>query len=178
MIRRFIYGAFALALLCGQADAQNLSKLCVVGSNSNSCIPVTASAPLPVTPSSPSGTQNVTIIPTAAAGVATSYSATAALASNKVVKGSAGNLYSLQVAADSTLSAANWWIMIFDATSLPGDGAITPAKCYGIPAGITGASFAFPNPIRLATGITVGVSTTGCFTQTASIHAFISGDAQ
>lgn len=101
-----------------------------------------------------------------------------ALAANQVVKSSAGNLYSLQVSADSTLSAAAWWLMLYDAASAPVDGAVTPLKCYAFPSGTTSASMAFPAPISFVTGVVAGVSTTGCFTKTASTHAFISGDAK
>jgi hypothetical protein len=98
------------------------------------------------------------------------------LEANHVIKASAGALYSFEVQADATLSAAAWWVMIYNATSAPADGAVTPAKCYQIPAGSPGANFAFPAPISFSTGIVIGVSTTGCFTKTASAHAFISGD--
>jgi hypothetical protein len=64
----------------------------------------------------------------------------------------------------------------FDATALPSNGAVTPAKCYTVPAATASLSGAFPTPAAFATGITIGVSTTGCFTLTASVHAFISGD--
>ena len=116
--------------------------------------------------------------PSSASSAGVAYAVTAALASNKVVKASAGNLYSFNVSADSTLSGAAWWIMIFDATSLPGDGGVTPAKCYAVPTGTTSYSAAFNLPVAFTTGIVIGVSTTGCFTKTASTHAFISGDAQ
>jgi hypothetical protein len=95
-----------------------------------------------------------------------------------VAKASAGNLYSFQVSADSTLSAASWWVMIFNATSLPANGAVTPAKCYAIPAGATGFNGAFPVPAYFSSGITIGVSTNGCFTLAASVHAFLSAEAQ
>lgn len=101
-----------------------------------------------------------------------------ALAANQIVKASAGSLYSFEVSADSTLSAAAWWIMIYNATSAPVDGAVTPLKCYAMPLGVTNYAAAFPVPVAFSTGITIGVSTTGCFTKTASTHAFISGDAQ
>lgn len=116
----------------------------------------------------------VTLSGSATGGV--TYGSTAALAANSVIKASAGSLYSFDVNADATLAAAAWWIMIYDATSAPTDGAVTPAKCYGVPLGTTTVSGAFPNPVALGTGITIGVSTTGCFTKTASTHAFISAD--
>lgn len=230
----------AAALLClpFSAYGQSLTKLCVIGAASNSCIPVTTTDPLPVTTSSGVVSSDITkwggvavgamanygtspgavkapgvnasvtnfgtgtagsaaggvvtvqgvasmtpvlttSTPSSGSGAATAYAATTALASNKVLKASAGNLYSFQVAADSTLSGAAWWVMVYDATSLPGDGAVTPAKCYAMPAGTTSYSASFgATPVRLATGITIGVSTNGCFTQAASAHAFISGEAQ
>lgn len=116
--------------------------------------------------------------PSAAAAAGLTPTTTAAIASNSVTKASAGNLYSFEVAADSTLSGAAWWVMIFDATSLPANGAVTPRKCYAYPSGTTSASYGWNTPIAFTTGITIGVSTTGCFTLTASVHAFISGDAQ
>ena len=119
---------------------------------------------------------DVVVTPTSASGAATSRTTTTALAANLVVKGSAGNLYGFTVSADSTLSGAAWWIMVYDATSAPADGAVTPAKCYAMPSGVTSASYSFPAPTAFATGITIGVSTDGCFTKAASIHAFISGD--
>lgn len=102
--------------------------------------------------------------------------ATAAAAANLVVKNSAGTLHSFNVSADSTLSAAAWWVMIYNATSAPGDGAVLPTKCFALPSGTTGVSGAFVNPVTFGTGIVIGVSTTGCFTKTASTHAFISAE--
>lgn len=120
----------------------------------------------------------VTNAPSAASTSGLTPTTTSALAANLVVKASGGNLYSFEVAADSTLSATAWWIMIYNATSAPGDGAVTPLKCYAMPLGATSFAAAFPTPLALSTGGVIGVSTTGCFTKTASTHAFISGDAQ
>lgn len=104
---------------------------------------------------------------------------TAALGSSQVVKASAGTLYSFNVSADPTLSAAPWWVLIFNATAAPSNGAVTPAKCYAEPAGATSASGAFAaGGAAFSTGITIVASSTGCFTQTLSAHAFISGDGQ
>jgi hypothetical protein len=72
--------------------------------------------------------------------------------------------------------AAAWWIMIYDAVSAPADGAVTPAKCYAMPSGTTATTPAFGQRIKFKTGIVIGVSTNGCFTKAASVHAFISGD--
>lgn len=120
----------------------------------------------------------VTSTPSSASGAALTPVSSSALAANTVIKASAGNLYSFEVSADSTLSAAAWWIMIYNATSAPVDGAVTPLKCYAMASGVTAFTAGFQTPVAFSTGITVGVSTTGCFTKTASTHAFISGDAQ
>lgn len=124
------------------------------------------------------GSINVDAAITPSPTVGATYGSTAALGSNLVLKASAGTLYDFVVSADSTLSAAAWWIMVYDATAAPADGAVTPAKCYAMPSGTTSASYAFPTPTKMLTGITVAVSTTGCFTKTASAHAFISGGFQ
>lgn len=141
--------------------------------------PASASTPwavlLPTTPLIASG-NGVVATPSAEATAATSTAATTVLASNLIVKASAGNLYSFNVSVDTTLSAAPWWLIFFNSTTLPANGTITPAKCYAFPAGTTMYSAAFSIPVPFTTGITIGVSTTGCFTQTASVHAFISGD--
>lgn len=120
----------------------------------------------------------VTTGPSAATTSGLTAVSSSALAANTVIKVSAGNLYSFEVAVDSTLSAAAWWIMIYNATSAPADGAVTPLKCYAMPLGTTAFSAAFPTPVAFSTGIVIGVSTNGCFTKAASTHAFISGDAQ
>lgn len=128
--------------------------------------------------------RNLVLAAVAALGLAVSpaaaqvSSSSTALAANQVVKGAPGVLYSFEVSADATLSAAAWWIMIYDATAAPVDGAVTPKKCYAQPSGAVSASYAFTRPVQFGVGITIGVSTTGCFTKTASVHAFISGDFQ
>lgn len=107
--------------------------------------------------------------------VARTKAQTSALASNLVVTNAAGNLYDINITADSTLYAAEWWILIFDATSAPADGAVTPARCVDMPALSRTYERGFANPLAFTTGIVVVVSTTGCFTKTASAHAFIAG---
>jgi hypothetical protein len=107
-------------------------------------------------------------------------SSSTVLASNRVVaiaQGAPLTLCGFNVSADSTLSGAAWWIMIFDAVSLPTDGTVTPAKCYAMPSGTTNYSAGFTGSgTKFKTGIVIGVSTNGCFTLAASVHAFISGD--
>lgn len=132
-------------------------------------------AVLPTTGTIASGNGVVEAVSSEIGAGATSISSST-LAANLVVKGSAGNLYSFEVSADATLYTANWYILIYNATSAPIDGAVTPVKCYLIPAATSTFAAAFPHPVNFSTGITIGVSSTGCFTKTASIHAFISGD--
>lgn len=101
----------------------------------------------------------------------------AALAANQIIKAVPSSLYGFEVSADSTLSGAAWWVMVYDAVAAPVDGAVTPAKCYAMASGATNLSVAYSFPVLFQLGIVIGVSTTGCFTKTASTHAFISGDA-
>lgn len=131
---------------------------------------------IPVTPYDGAGA----IIGAGGGGGATpsTHAQTTALAASLVAKASAGTLANFTVSADATLSAAAWYVLIFDATSLPADGAVTPAKCYPIAAGVQTYGASALN-IAFTSGITIGVSTTGCFTKTASVHAsFIGVDFQ
>lgn len=103
----------------------------------------------------------------------------AALCTSLVAKASAGTLYSFNISADSTLSGAAWWVLVYDATSKPADGSVTPAKCYAEPSGLTADGRTFDTGgVAFTTGIAFAVSTTGCFTSTSSTHAFIAADIQ
>ncbi len=103
----------------------------------------------------------------------------AALATNLVAKSSQGWLYSFEVQADSTLDAAAWWILMYDGSSAPADGAVTPTKCYAVQSGQPQAGGTFATAgVPFIKGIVIAVSTTGCFTQTSSTHAFIGVDVQ
>ena len=130
-----------------------------------------------VTPVSPTTPLPTYAAPSSGAGLTPSPVAPS-LATSQVIKASAGNLYSFEVSADSTLSAAAWWILIFDSASDPGNVAVTPRKCYAQPAGVTSAAYAWTVPVAFTTGIVIVVSSTGCYTETQSAHAFISGDAK
>lgn len=97
-----------------------------------------------------------------------------AVGSAQIIKGSGGNLYDWQV----TSGASAGYVMIFNATTAPADGAVTPAQCVTVAANTTvGSSFNLV-PEYYATGIVIVFSTTGCFTKTASATAFIRGRAQ
>lgn len=117
----------------------------------------------------PSSTSTAGVAPVQSASVETGH----------VIKASAGNLYDFNVSADATLSAVAWAVMIFNSTTVPASGAVTPVKCYLLPIGTTSYSGAFPTPLYLGTGISMAVSTgQTCFTKTDSAHGFISADAQ
>lgn len=92
--------------------------------------------------------------------------------SNHVLKGSAGSLYSLAV----TIGATSGWLLLFNATSAPADGAVTPV--FWLPLTSNGANgygtIEWRMPLQFSTGITAVFSTTGPFTKTASATAAFS----
>ena len=97
---------------------------------------------------------------------------TSVASSSLVMKGAPGNLMSLAVN-----STGAGWLMLFDATSSPADGTVSPKWAYPIAAG--GAlNMAWLNPLAFTTGIIAVFSSTGPFTKAASATAFISGQVQ
>jgi hypothetical protein len=109
----------------------------------------------------------------AAAGIAPVVSASAE--GTHVLKGTPGNLYDLYVTTGTTPG----YVMTFNATSAPGDGAVTPIDCIQAPASQTTALFTLASPPEVfSTGISVAFSTTGCFTKTVSATAFFHGRVQ
>lgn len=113
---------------------------------------------------------------TSSAGAAIAPVESSAAESSHVLKSSGGNLYNLQVATGATAG----WLMLFDATSAPADGAVTPIKCFGeIPASSTvGISWPLGSPPTFVNGIVAVFSSTGCFAKTASATAFFSGEVK
>ncbi len=118
------------------------------------------------------GTYSV-LVPSTAATAAIAPAATSAVAGSLVLKASAGNLYSWRV----TAGASAGYVMAFNATSPPADGAVTPADCVAVAANSTVSHMA-TIPERYTTGITLVFSTTGCFTKTISATAYIRGTVQ
>lgn len=106
-------------------------------------------------------------------GTPVTPSPVSAAASSLVLKSSAGSLSSLSV----TLGATAGYVMVFNATSAPADGAVTPVYCWQVPANGS-LALAWPNPAVFSTGIIAVFSSTGCFTKTASATAFIAGQTQ
>lgn len=129
-----------------------------------------AAAATPISSASSAGTttQAVAIAPHTAASGAIVPTATSAVASVLVVKASAGNLYEWRV----TSGASAGYVMLFNATAAPADGAVTPVDCVVVAANATVGSGTII-PERYSTGIVVVFSTTGCFTKTASATAYI-----
>lgn len=119
----------------------------VKGSNADGTLPI-------------SGTITATSTPTTVAPAQST-----ALESNHVLKSSAGTLYSVVVNVGSTAG----YLMLFNATSAPADGAVTPYSCYGPLTTSSPTSFDFTGaPATFTTGMTVVFSTTGCLNKTAS----------
>jgi hypothetical protein len=105
--------------------------------------------------------------------------ASTSVESGHAIKGSAGMRYDIQVTAGA--SAGN--LMIFNSTTVPGDGAVTPVRCVSVGANTTvdiGASG--DPPSYHSTGISVAFSTpagsAACLTKTASATAFFSWKVQ
>jgi hypothetical protein len=113
------------------------------------------------------------IAPTANSGV-----------SSAVLKASAGNLYDIYLTNDTV---KDLWLLVFNATSLPGNGATTTGTasgnlqdCVKVPAGTTGTISYDPFvPESFSVGIVAAASSTKCTTLTADTTALmIHGRAQ
>ena len=121
----------------------------------------------------PGTTNGVVNNPTSASASAITPVVSASAESNHVLKGSAGNLYG--VAVTPTVAG---YLMVFNATSAPADGAVTPTECVAVPANATVSLTFSVIPEAYSTGITAVFSSTGCFTKTASATAFFKGNVQ
>lgn len=122
-----------------------------------------------ISQTTPGTTNGVNINPSNASGIAITPVVSAAAESNHVLCSAACNLWSVYV----TSGASAGYLMVFNATSAPGDGAVTPIDCIQVPANASAALTANAGPPdRYSTGATAVFSTTGCFTKTASATAF------
>lgn len=77
-----------------------------------------------------------------------------------------------------TTGAASGYLMVFNATSAPADGAVTPAACIVVPANNTAHIDFGETTQAFMAGLVAVFSTTGCFTKTASATAYFSGRVQ
>ena len=146
--------ALMFVFMASQAHAQSTAIPSVIGYLSTTC----------------PGTQNPCFLP---------YSPVAAVVSSAaetshVLKASGGSLLSLSVT--STVAG---YVELFNATSAPSTGVVTPVACYSVPANTT-TSLPFQIvPQYFSTGITAVFSSgTNCFTYTSSATAYLSAGVQ
>ena len=97
----------------------------------------------------------------------TSTISTPSAAASIVLKSSSGSLASF--AANSSSAT---WLLLFDAASVPADGAVTPIWSGMLIAGML--SGAWPEPLAYANGLTAAFSSTGPFLKTSGPTGFIS----
>lgn len=120
------------------------------------------------------GGSAVTPTPSSDSSAAITPVVSTAAESNHVLKAAAGNFYGATI----TNGAAAGYVMVFNATSAPADGAVTPLYCWAMPATTSTLGVGFDYPARFSTGITIVYSTTGCFTKTASATAMFSAQVK
>lgn len=91
-----------------------------------------------------------------------------------ILKATPGCLLAVYGTIDSTTVG---WLMTFNSTTVPADGAVTPIECVYISSapGSVGLNFAPLPPEWYSVGIVVVFSSTGCFTKTVSAHGFFHG---
>lgn len=111
--------------------------------------------------------------PNALVGITPIVSASAE--ASHILKAAPGNLYSAYV----TTGATAGYLMVFNATSVPADGAVTPVECVYVPAtNTTAITFGAGPPDAYSVGIVVVFSSTGPFTKTGSATAFFKARVQ
>lgn len=97
-------------------------------------------------------------------------------ASGLLAKTSQGSLCSLSV---TNYTSTGGYVMVFNTTAIPADGAVTPIDCRPLAAGGVTTINWFPVPMYMSVGISVSVSSTGCLTKAVSaISGFISANIQ
>ena len=117
---------------------------------------------------------SISLLPTSSSTNALTPISSTAAESSHVLKNSAGNFYGVTI----TPTVAGY-LLVFNATSAPSDGAVTPIFCVPVSANTaSGLSTRGGIPTSFSTGIVVVFSTTGCFTKTASATASFTGMVQ
>jgi hypothetical protein len=173
---RKIFGSLIVALLltwtsisiAAEADLYVVSPA-TIGSQWQ---PVSAANPLQITGTVTSSSASTVGIAPVVAGSAVSSS---------VLKAAPGNLYGAYANCTSAC-----WLMIFNATAAPSNGATTSGigsgnmqDCIPIPAGGIGAVSYRPGPPEVfSVGITAAISSSACGTLTLSTVGFINGSVQ
>lgn len=117
------------------------------------------------------GVAAVASVPQSTASGSLTPTVSAAVTGGVVYKASAGNLYSVTV----TAGASAGYLLMFNSTTVPADGAVTPQQCIPVAAnaGLTWDAVSGGVPERYTVGIVGVFSTTGCFTKTISATAFL-----
>ena len=148
-------------------------RLCNTGADTPQ-IGAANAASIATATNSGSGVQAVHQAPTSAAAAAIAPTDTTAVASSLALKSSAGNGYRYAI----TTGASAGYFLIFDATALPANGAVTPKICRAVAANTSLEIDHADAPDRFSTGIVEGFSTTGCYTLTASATAAFEGNVE
>lgn len=173
------------------SDSPEIAALGVPGGAAASCTQGASSNTLQClyqlhldfTGSQPAGSNtigNTVPAPTSSSSLALTKVTCGSAASSCVLKNAAGNLYGVYAECTSAC-----WLMVFNATSLPANGATTAGTgsgnlvdCIDITANGS-KSLTYPTfPVNLSAGITAAISSTACATLTASTVGFISGTVQ
>jgi len=118
----------------------------------------------------------VTNLPSTSATYGITPVVSASLENSHILDASPGNLYSVYASNLTGGAAGN--LQIFNATSAPVDGAVTPIVCVPFNSnGVALANYLNGPPAVFATGITAVISSaTSCFTKTTGVlTGFISG---
>lgn len=117
------------------------------------------------------GVTAIATAPCSIAACALAPNVSAALTGSTVFKASAGNLYSVSV----TSGASAGFLLVFNATAAPADGAVTPQICIPVAANslVPWDATTGGIPERFTTGIVGVFSTTGCYIKTISATAFL-----
>ncbi len=94
-----------------------------------------------------------------------------ALEGGHILKAAPGCLLGVYVTVDSTTTG---YLLTFNTTTVPADGAVTPIECIYIATnpGSVFINFSPQPPEWYNVGIVAVFSSSGCFTKTASAHAF------
>lgn len=106
--------------------------------------------------------------PTSSSSFAITPGSSSTTEGSHVLKSSAGNLYALYVVTGATAG----YLMTFNATTVPANGAVTPVECIPVPANSIGSIDFGVLPDTYSTGIVAVFSSTGPFTKTLSATAF------
>lgn len=159
----------------GVATDVNLTK---VGGSAVALGSAVSASSIPVVIASNQANVPVIIVPSSSSAIGITPVVSAAAEASHVLKAGAGNAYSIYA---TNLTATAGFLQVFNATSAPVDGAVTPIACAPLSGnGIASVQYAPGPPGVFSTGITAVVSSAAtCFTKTTGvITAYISGSVQ